>query len=263
MAAVNTSTTPSSAALDEAPRGARPTAWRFDTRELVLAWCLWLIGVWALLLLRLGFEGPALRWMAMAAVIGLMGLWPAARLSQDQGDAGKLHGAKFSGGVVLLDWLCLNLVFQAVLWPMRMASGWSWAQALWLDAAVAAWSLLTGVLIAWGRCFGTAGMRTLAMIGCMALVVLEPLVVGLAAILRGPVTDAEGTVVGSGWDDLPNLRLSPVQAVWELTAEPAVFAAWPWSDYIVGVAVAAAVGWVVLAVLMPRRRGPLFSEPGA
>ncbi len=248
-----TSTRP---ALPAAGRSTR--SWRFDTRELVLAWCLWLIGVWAVLLFMVGFHGPAHRWMTLAALMGLMGLWPAARLSQDTTDgSGQLQPG--SRSVIVADWFCLNLVYQAVLWPMRIVADWSVAQTLWLDVAVAGWSLLTGLLIAWGRSFGTAGMRTLAMLACVAVVVLEPVVLAAAVLLRGPVELDDGTPV-SGWALLPNLRLSPVQTVWELTGPPAFFVGPPWTGYALAVAVSAAVGWVVLAVLMPRRGGNGSSE---
>lgn len=202
---------------------------------MVLAWCLWLIGVWTLLLVTIGWSPLAYRWMVFAAVIGLMGLWPAARLSQD-------HRGPGARTIVFVDWVCMLVVFQAVLWPMRIIARWSLEQTLMVNAAVASWSLLTGLLIAWGRSFGTAGMRTVAMLACVAVLVLEPLALLLNA-----------AAIGTAWSDLPNLRVSPLQAVWELTAAPALYLPRPWVDYTLGVAAAALVGWCVLAVAVPRK----------
>jgi hypothetical protein len=211
-----------------------PDDLKLDSRSLILAWCLWLMGVWALLFLTIGWSPLAYRWMVFAAIIGLMGLWPAARLAQD-------HRGPGSRLIVLVDWICLLLVFQAVLWPMRIVARWSWEQTLLVDAAVASWSLLTGLLIAWGRTFATAGMRTVAMLACVGLLLLEP-----AALLLNAVAN------NVAWNELPNLRVSPLQAIWELTAAPALFQPRPWADYIVGVAAAALVGWCVLALTVRR-----------
>ncbi|MEM1098354.1 MAG: hypothetical protein AAGH92_06145 [Planctomycetota bacterium] len=207
----------------------------FDSRALVLAWCLWLIGVWSLLLVTIGWSPLAYRWMTFAAIIGLMGLWPAARLSQD-------HRGPGARTIVFVDWVCMLLVFQAVLWPMQFVAKWSLEQTLTINAAVASWSLLTGLLIAWGRSFGTAGMRTVAMLACVGVLVLEPLALLLNAVASG-----------ASWSTLPNLRVSPVQAIWELTASPALYLPRPWTDYTVGVAAAALIGWCVLAITVPRK----------
>ncbi len=207
----------------------------FDSRALVLAWCLWLIGVWALLLVTIGWSPLAYRWMIFAAFIGLMGLWPAARLSQD-------HRGPGARTIILVDWLCMLLVFQAVLWPMRIVARWSLEQTLMVNAAVASWALLTGLLIAWGRSFGTGTFRTIAMLGCVGLIVLEP----LALLVNAAVN-------GTPWNDLPNLRISPLQAAWELTAAPALYLPRPWADYTLGIAAAALVGWCVLAATVPRK----------
>ena len=207
----------------------------FDSRALVLGWCLWLIGMWGLLLVTIGWSPLAYRWMIFAALVGLMGLWPAVRLSQD-------HRGPGARTVVFVDWVCLLLVFQAVLWPMQIVAKWSWEQTLLVDAAVASWSLLTGLIIAWGRSFGSGAMRTVAMVGCVGLVVVEPLCLLLNAQLNG-----------TSWSDLPNLRLSPLQAIWELTVAPAMFLSRPWADYTLGVGAAALVGWCVLTLTVPRR----------
>ncbi|MEM7576624.1 MAG: hypothetical protein AAF328_04030 [Planctomycetota bacterium] len=207
----------------------------FDSRALLLGWCLWLIGVWGLLLVTIGWSPLAYRWMTFAAIIGLMGLWPAARLSQD-------HRGPGARTIVFVDWVCMLLVFQAVLWPMRIVATWSLEQTLMVNAAVASWSLLTGLLIAWGRSFGTAPMRTVAMLACVGLLVAEPLLLLLNAVLTG-----------APWSALPNLRVSPLQAVWELTAAPALYLPRPWTDYTLGIAAAALVGWCVLAITVPRK----------
>ena len=54
----------------------------YGVRLLMLGWCIWLMGVWIVLYFTVGWTGPAFRVMVFAAVIGLMGVWPAVRLSQ-------------------------------------------------------------------------------------------------------------------------------------------------------------------------------------
>lgn len=224
----------------------RDDAPQFDSRGLVLGWCLWLIGAWLLLLLSIGWSPLAYRWMIFASMIGLMGMWPAARLSQD-------HRGPGARTVIFVDWLCMMLVFQAVLWPMQIVAKWSVEQTLVVNTAVGAWALLTGLIIAWGRSFGSGKIRTYAMLGCVGLLIAEPLLLGVAAFAQG-----------HNWSQLPNLRLSPVQTIWELTSAPALYTRRPWADYTVAIGAAALVGWCVLAVSVPRRSAaPEHAVPDA
>jgi hypothetical protein len=237
------------------------------TRVLVLGWCLWLLGTWIVLWVIGGWTVPALRAMVLWGMVGFMGLWPAVRLSQP---TGRWASARSAGGSAaasgdrdvdavewaracrqtLLDWFCLNLVFQAVLWPLQIAARWSLAQTLWLDLSVAGWSLLTGLLIAWGRGTDRGLLRSWTMLACVGLVVLEPLL-WWAGWQAG--------VVGT-----PTMRLSPLQALWGfsdpgLNASGLGAVARTLGVQAISITAAAAAGWVVLLglivlQLMRRRR---------
>lgn len=245
---------------------AAPVA-RLAPRELLLGWCMWLIGTWAVLLTTLGMGGRPFRWMILAAVLGMLGVWPAVRLAErgiDNAEAQRLWRARMQRrrrepapgiapgageppvlearwvGVrlaVFLDWLMLIGVFQFVLWPMWFAAEWSVTQALLLNGAVAAWSLLTALLVAWGCSSARPLTRVLAMLLCIGLVLAEPVLV-----LIGRYFDASPTPP----QDWPLLRFSPLQALWSLTSPPWQFGAGPWPAQIGAVAAAAVLGWVVL-----------------
>ncbi|MEL7087873.1 MAG: hypothetical protein AAGL98_05435 [Planctomycetota bacterium] len=246
------------------PRRAR-RGFRLGVRVLMVGWCLWLLGAWIVLWVVGGWTVPALRSMVFASVVGLMGLWPAVRLSQmtrrypavgagglpEIGDVTAREWARACGGT-LIDWVCLNAVFQIVLWPLQLAAGWEVIQTVWLSIAVVAWSLLTGLLIAWGRGTDRGGWRMAAMLLCIGLVVVEPALWCLGWM--------SGASPGVG---MPMMRLSPIQALWTLSApgmapEQAVSIVIAQAPQIVSAAVAALVGWGVLGGLLGRqlnRRG--------
>ena len=149
----------------------------------------------------------------------------------------------------------MNLVFQAVIWPLRLASGWPVRQAVWLAVSVAGWSLLTGLLIAWGRGSNAAARRTVAMLACVGVVVAEPLLQWLAWRV--------GVSPGVGGVGEASMRLSPLQAFWHLTAggigpRSVDLMLQRQGPQVLSVAAAAAAGWVMLLTLLTlaRRRGP-------
>ena len=226
----------------------------------MLGWCLWLIGSWGLVLAHHGLvgaagagAGPVHRWMSFMALVGLCAVWPAVRLSQEARNA---WGGPTGGGLprrdILADWFTLNLVFQAVLWPMAFVSRWSVPQALLLGGTLAAWSLLAGLITAWGRTTASGGARVAATAGCLAVLLLEPLALFAVA-----------AATGAGWGGLPDLRLSPLQAVWAYSGPPARFelADPGFAFRTVSVGVAAALGWVVFLLLGPGGRARTPGEP--
>lgn len=237
------------------------------TRELVLFWCLWLLGSWAVTL-WVDATAPALRWMTFASAFGLMVVWPLVRLSQHARrprhrprPARRRHTARFGGAtppwawrglspwLVFRDWVCLNLVFQAVIWPLRATGQWEVAQAAWLDAAFVGWSLLTALVIAWGVRSRQPSHRAAAMAICMLILLGEPVVQIVASL-------------GAQADLWPNvawrLRVSPIQTLWELAGEddPVNWAGLPWSPAIISVIIAAAAGWAVLVVVQRVSNAP-------
>jgi len=204
-----------------------PAVWA-GVRGLILGWCLWLLGSWAATL-WIAATAPAVRWMVYASMVGMMLAWPAFRLSQGRGRAGVAAVSPMSAA--LGDWLSLNLVLQAVIWPLQLIAGWSLTQTLWLAGALASWSALIGVLIAVGRTCRGAGSRIVAMLGCVAVVLAEPV---------GRVLLSPGTGLSGGWG------LSPVGPLWELTARRERFVLGELDQTVLLVAAASVVGWVVV-----------------
>src|SRR5690606_6796843 len=77
--------------------------------------------------------------------------------------------------------------------------------------------------------------RSLAMIACLLLVFGEPLALALAAMVEPGLT----------W----TMRVSPLQAVWELAATPTQFDLRIWPRVIGSLIVAALAGYFVLVAL--------------
>ena len=235
------------ARAETASTARRPAHAGPGTREIVLGWCLWLIGGWGMILAGGGSvpgTGPVHQWMSLMALVGLCAVWPAVRLSEEARDAwGRPSAAGLPRRVILVDWFALQLVFQAVLWPMAFVGRWSVEQALLLGGTLAAWSLLAGLITAWGRVSPTGSARAAAMAGCLAVLLLEPLVLFAAAAASG-----------GGWANLPDLRLSPLQAVWAYSGSPARF---PFADpafahRVIGVFLASVLGWLIFLFIGPR-----------
>lgn len=202
----------------------------------MFAWCLWLLGSWSVTL-WIDSTVPAVRWMIFAAMIGLMVIWPVLRLSHDTlGSQARVPERAFesvTSGQIMADWLSMMLVFQAVLWPLRISSNWSLEQCGWLDAAVASWSLLIGAVVAFGCASVSGARRALAMLLCLLLFLGEPLVMAL-------VNYSAARRAGVIWP----MRLSPIEAIWTLTAEPSAWMLGAWRERILAVALAAAAAWV-------------------
>ncbi len=207
-----------------------PPIWA-GVRGLILGWCLWLLGSWATTL-WISATAPAVRWMVYAAMVGMLLVWPAFRLSQTRRRASSAFPEPMPLIGTLGDWLSLNLVLQAVVWPLQLIAQWSLTQTLWLIAALAAWSALIGVFIALGRCRRAASARTAAMLACVAVVLGE-------SMLR-VLIETTGRSVGD-W------RLSPIGPLWELTAKREQFALAELPLTIALTAAAALLGWVLLA----------------
>ena len=227
------------------------------SRGLVLGWCIWLLGSWSSTLL-IESPVPAARWMIFASLIGLMLLWPVIRLSQELAVGGG-HSAEvaplggpamlrrypsqrlLSGpGLALADWLALMIVFQAVIWPLRLSAGWSIGQSLWLDAAIAAWSLLVAAIIAVGSLARQGTYRALAMLLCVLLMFAEPT---LMVLMRR-------AQINVAWQ----MHISPIQAIWGLSTSPVLWQPDPWRFQIIAVALGAVVAWLGAILISGRIR---------
>lgn len=207
-------------------------------RIVIVAWCFWLLGSWAmswvaetssvLRMFQYGASVPVVRWMLLSGMLGMMVVWPAFRLGQP------VHPREPGRGALqaFLDWLAMVLVFQAVVWSLQVIAGWTLARGLWLDAAVVSWTLLTALIVGWGRTVASGLVRTTAMALCLAVVLAEPVLGWL-----------QGTDLGTG-----AMRWSPLETVWVLTNLPERASVSPWSERIIVVGVSAVLGWGVLAV---------------
>lgn len=106
--------TPSPASPDDAQRPLqRETG---GTRELMLCWCLWLLGSWAVTL-SIDSPIPAVRWMVFSTATGLFVMWPLVRLSQASlGRVFVVDGEPVANPrrpslrIILLDWLSLMVI---------------------------------------------------------------------------------------------------------------------------------------------------------
>jgi hypothetical protein len=238
---------------------------RDDVPGLVLLWCLWLLASWLMVryqdgmslkqMIGLSPEAPPvtamdLRWMTLAAVLGLSSLWPAIRLSQPP-----TRGRVLDGLVQpLVDWLSLMIIWQAVLLPLYVPIykpiygivPWPTTQLLWLDLAVASWALLMGLVIGWGRAGKSADRRTLAMLAGVVLLLAEPAVLAVIHGLGQVVTDQ---VMPLAWTP----RLSPILMLWGLAAPPGHFELAPWRGQVLSILLAAGVGWAAWGLAVAGR----------
>lgn len=201
-------------------------------RIVIIAWCFWLLGSW-------GFSWladtglPRVRWMLLSGVLGMMVVWPALRLSQPAHPREPGRGAAQS----FLDWLAMIVVFQAVIWSLHLIAGWTMERGYWLDAAIVSWTLLSALIVAWGRMSAQPWVRTAAMALVLGVVLAEP-VLGVTGVYRDPV----------------GMRVSPLGTLWALTTLPDRAPLGAWQERIVVVGLAAAAGWGVLAALGWLRR---------
>lgn len=206
----------------------RPYAEPGWLRVVSVVWCFWLLGAWGAAWLS-ATSVPRVRWMMFAGSFGLMLVWPAFRLSEQVESDKPDHG----GLAVLLDWLAMVGVYQAVIWSLHLLAGWPLVRGIWLDAAVLAWSLLTALLVAAARRWPCRSARLIGMGLCIALVFAEPVLIWLS-IAAG----------GQAW----TMRVSPIHAFWELTQPPSQGGVAPWDQRILLVALVAVSGWVSLGL---------------
>lgn len=177
-------------------------------------------------------------------MVGMLVIWPALSLSQTryiirphhkganpQGLPGMPIPVPMRTWVVFVQWLCLGLVNQSVLWPLQITAGWHTLQTVWINAALLVWSLLIGLFIAVGKRSFSSVHRSVAMLICVGLVFGEPL---LQAVLN------------KSW----YMLISPVNTVHQLLlghVNPSV------TSHITGVALAACVGWGLLGIIQAAR----------
>lgn len=197
-------------------------------RVVIVVWCFWLLGAWGAAWLS-DTSVPRVRWMMFAGSFGLMLVWPAFRLSEQADPDKPGHGSL----QVLLDWLAMVGVYQAVIWSLHLLAAWPMVRGIWLDAAVMAWSLLTALIVAAARRWPHGFARLVGMGLCIALVFAEPVAVWV--------------VVTGGGGPWP-MVVSPIQALWELTQPPNQSTISPWDQRTLMIAIIAITGWMALGL---------------
>tara|TARA_B100000683_G_scaffold266433_1_gene298677 strand:- start:369 stop:1136 length:768 start_codon:yes stop_codon:yes gene_type:complete len=218
--------------------------WRWaSTRLLVLLWCAYLFGIW-ILSLQADSPSHASHWMIWCMMIGMLIIWPALTLSQTRYIIRPHHDGPNPEGlpgmpipvpmrtwVVFIQWLCLGLVNQSVLWPMQITANWQVMQTMWINAALLAWSLLIGLFIAVGKRSFSTVHRSIAMLICVGLIFGEPLLQG---------------ITGISW----HMLISPLHTVHQLLSGHITTTA---TSHITAVALAACVGWGILGIIQAAR----------
>ena len=230
--------------------------WRRSWQAVTLGWCLWLLVAWGLTLASSAVV-PATRWMVYAAMIGAMAAWPTFRLSQSPFPPGDARSPRAAWALIFGDWVSLVVLLQLMIWPLWLSTGqwqttgagrvfvmrWSWEQTGLLSAALSSWMLLTAAIVAWGVGRGTRAAAWLAMVACVALIVGEPIVQGVAGAIGGTNLD---------W---PAFRVSPLSTLWGLTESKAAYRPEPWTARVIAVAAAGVIAWAGLWAMGRRRVG--------
>lgn len=224
-------------------------------RILVIAFCVWLLGAWFIALESTSMIRP-IQWMVLCAFFCVMAFWPVLRLSQfrdlnDQDQSSSADSFR-TPGRLFIDWLCLNLIFQTIIWPLHLNAQWHISQTWWISATLASWSLITGAITALGCRSDKPIHRTLAAAICMLLLVGEPVLLVLARMAFGITT------AGSASGHL-TYQTTPLALVWELTSPAATWAHQPWQTQVPAAALAGITGWLV--IIATRRWAGQSSEP--
>jgi len=202
-------------------------------RALIFLASLWLIGSW---FLAIGVRPPVqpsassyepgVRLMLLCVTTGLMIGWPLLRLSQATSPAPLRQ--------TLLDLVVLLSMAQVVIWLLRLVTTWSPARTAAIDATLAGWAVLAGALVAAAIGSERRGPRNLAMIACLGLCLL------------GPILAVVGVMSGVGSMSL--IELSPLMAVRSLGdggRAPLAFAQWRWIGLLWS---AALIVWLALGL---------------
>ena len=215
-------------------------------RYLLLAWCIWLIISWTATLTTQSIKVAATVTMPFSALIGLMLMWPILRLSQQfeppvtVDPNGRLPATGQQQLGIFREWLQLNIVFQAVVWPLMLNAEWTIEQTAWLDVTIASWSLLAALITDWG-CRSTSGWtRLVAMIICLLLLFAEPALMGLSNMAT-----TSGQAIS--W----TMKISPIRIVWDMTRQYGGASRFQQHIPLVLATMAAGiVGWVVWRICL-------------
>ncbi len=215
------------------PRRALSPIHRSEHWLPMLFWCLWLLFNWVLARPDEATP-PAIRWMLLAIVLGMLLLWPAWQLSLSHVTPRPLRPIN-EHLQILAHMLGLLAVLQVVLWPLRFTAGWPVEQTLWLSGALSGWLLLVGAVTAWGYQRTTQAGRMVAMLMVVLLVMGEPLLRAAVVLPRNV------------WGLLTDVPLAgPLRMVQALGAPPGYWYLQGWGLYVWGLLAMGAAMWLVL-----------------
>lgn len=240
---------PDSKAVAMCRRPAPPAV--MEVRVLVLGWCVYLLVGWGGVLWLTGWFPPRLpmgpiRWMNVLALVGVVVVWPAFRLSQSPRVRRVAEGAgsggavgmgllpiagRFEVGLAVLDWVSLGVIWQAVWLTLWMRSDWGVWQAVLVDLAVLGPAAGVAALIAGSRQTRSGAMRLGAMGLCVAWLLAEP---AWMVATRG------------GW--MP--QVTPIAVVWGLAGSGVETAARvrAWWPHVAAMWLAAGLAWAAVGV---------------
>ncbi|MEC9374186.1 MAG: hypothetical protein VYC34_10100 [Planctomycetota bacterium] len=170
------------------PGDGAPDPWahrRGEPRTLTLLWSIFLMALATTTVFSVKLLGPrdpqafqpAARLMLTIAAAAMAVLWPMVRLSQTSPPRPLLAG--------ITDLLAVNIPLQAVIWPLKLLTGWSFTILFAISAGLLSWSVLLGALIAIGAA-GRPGLgRTFWMALALAIVGAAPTAAALTAWAGG------------------------------------------------------------------------------
>jgi hypothetical protein len=202
-------------------------------RGLIFFAAAWLIASW---LMTIGLRPPvqpssasytpAIRVMMLSVTIGAIIGWPLLRLSQ--------HKPALPVRQTLLDLIVIIALIQVVIWPLRLVTTWSPMRTAAIEAALLGWLLLAGAVVVAAISTDQRGPRTLAMLACVAMCLLGPLLAWVGVM--------------TGVNAVQLVSLSPLMAVRTLgdgTGPTPTDAQWA---LIALLGAAALLAWVALGV---------------
>lgn len=170
---------------------------------------------------------PGVRLMMICIAIGMMIGWPLMRLSQPV--------SPYPIRQTLLDLFVLFMLVQVVIWPLRLVTIWSPLRTAAIDATLGSWMFYIGAIVAAAISTSRPGVRALAMLACISIVLL------------GPALTLAGIFSGADWMAL--IELSPLMAISTLGqggGTPPTEQQW---KLVTALAIGGILVWVVLLVV--------------
>lgn len=203
------------------------------SRLLFLIWCVWLLGNWLIHSRMESWIGPpTIRWLLLSALLGLLLIWPAVRLTDSTPHQGIWQTiGDLVGLLVIFQVIVLRLLLE---WSdgSVVRNSWSLPRALLIDGVVMTWALVAAMWIDLGRRCVSVG-RSLAMLACVCSAFGGSMLVG----------------VPSPW----TMVVGPIRSLWQLTGSTDVIDPQPVVNRLAVLAAFVVAIWVIGARLLGRR----------